>query len=80
MVAESDEAHRTAITFHRKRRATSFLKSDLENIPGIGPVKRKKLLRHFGSVKKIRKASKKDLQQVLGLSGKNIDAIIVGLR
>lgn len=71
-----DEAHRFAITFHRQRRNKQTLTSALDEIPGIGPVKRKVLLRHFGSVSKIKQASKEELQQVKGLSQANIASLL----
>ena len=52
-----DEAHRFAITAHRKRRSKMGLASQLDIIPGIGPTRRKTLLKHFGSIDKIREAS-----------------------
>lgn len=70
-----DEAHRSAITFHRKRRSKKLIKSVLDDIPGIGAAKRKKLLRHFGSVKKIREATKEELLKVKGLSERDAKAI-----
>ena len=63
-----DEAHRFAITFHRQRRNKQTLKSAIEEIPGIGPVKRKALLRHFGSVKKLLAASVEEVKQVKGIT------------
>lgn len=71
-----DEAHRTAITFHRKTRLKKTLKSGLEDIPGIGPVKRKLLLKHFGSLKKILAATEEDLKAVPGLTQANIQALL----
>lgn len=71
-----DEAHRFAITFHRQRRSKSTLQSALTNIPGIGPAKKKALLRHFGSLQKIKQASREELEQVKGLSKVNIEAIL----
>ncbi|PLX94373.1 MAG: excinuclease ABC subunit C, partial [Desulfuromonas sp.] len=62
-----DEAHRFAITYHRKLRSKASLRSSLEDIPGIGPARRKALLKHFGSLKRIREASLETLQQVQGL-------------
>ena len=62
-----DEAHRFAITFHRQRRSKAMTTSALDGIPGLGEAKRKALLRHFGSVKKIRAASVEDLQAVSGI-------------
>jgi excinuclease ABC subunit C len=70
-----DEAHRVAITFHRKRRNKATLTSSLDAIPGIGPVKRKALLRHFGSVKKLLEATPDDLHKLTLLSPANIQAI-----
>jgi excinuclease ABC subunit C len=63
-----DEAHRFAITYHRKRRRKRGLASQIDAIPGIGPVKRKALLKHFGSLDKIQKASEAALREVPGIS------------
>ena len=62
-----DEAHRFAITFHRQRRSKAMTSSALDGIPGLGQARRKALLRHFGSVKKMRAASPEELQQVSGI-------------
>jgi excinuclease ABC subunit C len=62
-----DEAHRFAITHHRQLRNKATLRSSLEDIPGIGPGRRKQLLRHFGSLKKVREASLNELKQAPGL-------------
>lgn len=70
-----DEAHRFAITFHRKQRGKKVLASAMDNIPGIGPVKRKLLLKHFGSVKQLKEASLEELQKVKGLSQANIESL-----
>jgi excinuclease ABC subunit C len=56
-----DEAHRFAITAHRKRRTKLGLASQLDAIPGIGPARRNALLQHFGSIDAIRKATEKEL-------------------
>ncbi|WP_347549368.1 excinuclease ABC subunit UvrC [Pseudalkalibacillus hwajinpoensis] len=58
-----DEVHRFAITFHRQLRGKSMLKSSLDDIPGIGEKRKKKLLNHFGSIKKMKEASVNDLQE-----------------
>ncbi len=71
-----DEAHRTAITFHRKRRSKETLKSPLDNVPGIGPKKRKALLKHFGSAKKVFEASREELEEVPGLSKRDIATLL----
>ena len=56
-----DEAHRFAITFHRQRRSKAMTTSVLDGIPGLGEVRRKALLRQFGSVKRLRTASVGDV-------------------
>jgi excinuclease ABC subunit C len=63
-----DEAHRFAVTYHRTRRRKRGLASQIDAIPGIGPVKRKALLKHFGSLNKIQKASMEALMEVPGIS------------
>jgi excinuclease ABC subunit C len=60
-----DEAHRFAITYHRKERGR--IRSQLDSIPGLGPVKRKRLLRRFGSVAGVRAASVEELAGVPGI-------------
>jgi excinuclease ABC subunit C len=62
-----DEAHRFAITFHRQRRKKSDFKSALDELPGIGPQRKKTLLKAFGSLKRIREASVEELAQVEGI-------------
>jgi len=63
-----DEAHRFAITYHRQRRTKRGLASQIDEIPGIGPVKRRALLKHFGSLDAIQKADVKALMAVPGIS------------
>lgn len=63
-----DEAHRFGITAHRKRRSKQGLASQLDSIPGVGPERRKALLKHFGDVDKIRDASPEELMQVKGIT------------
>jgi len=63
-----DEAHRFAITYHRKTRQKSAVASILDDVPGIGPKKKKALMRHFGSVAKMRDASVEELSQVEGMN------------
>jgi excinuclease ABC subunit C len=65
-----DEAHRFVITFHRARRAKQLTASVLDEIEGIGPIRKKQLLQHFGSVHAIMDADLKSLKHVPGL-GKN---------
>lgn len=63
-----DEAHRFAITYHRKRRAKATLRTPLTDIPGIGPTRAKKLLTNFGSLAKIRGASVASIAAVQGFN------------
>ena len=63
-----DTVHDTAITYHRKLRDKSITKSKLDDILGIGEVKKKELLKHFGSVKKIQEATIEELMQVKGIN------------
>jgi excinuclease ABC subunit C len=61
-----DEAHRFAVGFHRKARAARTLRSELDDIPGVGPAKRRKLLSRFGSLRGVRGASVADLATAVG--------------
>jgi excinuclease ABC subunit C len=70
-----DEAHRFAITFQRLRRKKKSLGSALDHIPGIGPVKRKRLLLHFGSLKRILEASVEELLKIKGISQKDVETL-----
>lgn len=63
-----DETHRFAITFHRQKRGRASLRSALDELPGIGPKRKKALLQHFGSPKRIRQASVDELAVVEGIS------------
>ena len=58
-----DEAHRFALTHHRQRRGKASIRSQLDSVPGIGPVRRRALLRHFGSLDRIRAATLAELLQ-----------------
>jgi len=70
-----DEAHRFAITYHRQLRAKERLSSPLDTIPGVGPSRRKALLRYFGSLKRIRSATLEELLQVSGITQTTAAAI-----
>ncbi len=70
-----DEAHRFAITAHRKRRTKLGLASQLDAIPGIGPARRKALLQHFGSIEAIRNASPDELASVPKMNRSLADAV-----
>ncbi len=62
-----DEAHRFAITGHRRRRAKRFNESILETVPGLGPAKRRALLQHFGGLQGVLKAGRMDLERAPGI-------------
>jgi len=63
-----DEAHRFAITAHREKRGKTAVASELDAVPGIGPTRRKALLKHFGSLEAIRQASIEELAAVPGMT------------
>ena len=71
-----DEAHRFAITYHRSKRAKAMTSSVLDDIAGLGESKRTALLRHFGSVKKVRAATAEEICEVKGI-GPSLAAKIV---
>ena len=63
-----DEAHRFAITFHRQRRAKQSVRSTLDMVPGVGPKRKKMLMRRFGSVSGVREASLEDIAATPGMT------------
>jgi excinuclease ABC subunit C len=63
-----DEAHRFAIRYNRKLRSRRTIRSDLADIPGIGPLRQRELLRRFGSVKGVREATREEISRVPGFS------------
>ena len=70
-----DEAHRFAITFHRQRRSKNSIKSVLDVVPGIGPKRKRMLLRRFGSVKGIRDAQLEEIAAVPGMTMRAAQAL-----
>ncbi|KDA41772.1 excinuclease ABC subunit UvrC [Frankia sp. B2] len=74
-----DEAHRFAIAYHRQKRSTAMVASALDEVPGLGDTRRKALLRHFGSVAKIRAASAEQIAQVSGIGPRTAAAIVTAL-
>jgi excinuclease ABC subunit C len=70
-----DEAHRFAITHHRSRRSKSMVESLLDQVPGLGEVRRKALMTHFGSLKKLRAATVEEIASVPGFGTKTALAI-----
>ena len=75
-----DEAHRFSISHHRKRRKKRTLQSELDGIPGVGPVLRTRLLRHFGSVGKVRAAPSSEICAVPGVGVALSETIAAALR
>ncbi len=70
-----DEAHRFAITYHRKLREKRAMHSELDDIPGVGDARKRALLRHFGSLEKIKQATMEDISRVKGMSKKAAEGI-----
>src|SRR5205085_3579160 len=70
-----DEAHRFAITYHRAARGKGALKSSLDEVPGVGPKRRRALLQRFGSVDAIRKAVVEDIASVPGMTQRTAAAL-----
>jgi len=70
-----DEAHRFALAYHKKLRKGQYYKSPLDKIAGIGQVKKRNLLKHFGDIQKIRKASLDELGKVKSITSKDTKII-----
>lgn len=75
-----DEAHRFAITYHRQQRSKRMRASVLDSIPGLGPTRRTDLVKHFGSVKKLKEASEEQIAEVKGIGPKMASTIFEHLR
>src|SRR5262249_23566682 len=69
-----DEAHRFAVTFHRRARTLRDLRSEIDHVPGIGSRRRRMLLTTFGSVAGVRRATREELAAVVG--GKAADRVL----
>jgi excinuclease ABC subunit C len=74
-----DEAHRFAITYHRKKRSAALTVSELDAIPGLGPARRATLLRHFGSVRRISGATVTEIAELPGIGPRIAEAILAAL-
>ncbi|MEV0221286.1 excinuclease ABC subunit UvrC [Streptomyces sp. NPDC050704] len=74
-----DEAHRFAITYQRAKRARRFKASPLDDVPGLGEARKQTLIKHFGSVKKLRSATIDQICEVPGIGRKTAEAIAVAL-
>jgi excinuclease ABC subunit C len=75
-----DEVHRFAISFHRKLRDKRLMESPLEKIPGIGKKRRLELLRHFGSIENIRKATVDEIAKIKGFNKKVAEKVVEGIK
>ncbi|HET6681800.1 MAG TPA: helix-hairpin-helix domain-containing protein, partial [Gemmatimonadaceae bacterium] len=75
-----DEAHRFAITYNRKRRSLRTLTSELLRVPGIGPTRRRALLRAFGSVEGVRSATAEQIGALPGFSMARAEQLLAALR
>jgi len=75
-----DEAHRFAVTFHRQRRDAAARESVFDQIAGVGPARRRALLRHFGSAERVLNATEEELEGVPGLPAKTARSIYSQLR
>ena len=74
-----DEAHRFAITHHRSRRSKSMVESLLDDVPGLGEVRRKSLLKRFGSLRRLRAATVEQIADVPGIGLRTAEAIVAAL-
>jgi excinuclease ABC subunit C len=74
-----DEAHRFAITYHRQKRSKRMTESALDGIPGLGEARRRAVLRHFGSLRKLRSATADEIAEVPGVGRRTAEAIVVAL-
>ncbi len=74
-----DEAHRFAITFHRQRRSKRMTASALDGVPGLGETRRKALLRQFGSLKRLGKATPEEITEVPGIGRRTAEAVLAAL-
>ena len=74
-----DEAHRFAITYHRRVRAKAGMRSALDAIPGVGPKRKKALLRKFGSLKAVREAAVEEIAATPGFTRSLAEKVLGGL-
>ena len=74
-----DEAHRFAIAYHRQKRSKTMTASALDGIAGLGETRRKALLRHFGSLKRLKAASVEEVLEVPGVGRRTAEAVLAAL-
>lgn len=74
-----DEAHRFAINFHRQKRSKAMTVSELDNVPGLGPARRAALLKHFGSLQRLREATPGQIAEIPGIGHRTAEQILAAL-
>ena len=74
-----DEAHRFAIAYHRQKRSKTMTASALDGIAGLGDTRRKALLRHFGSLKRLRAATVEEVMEVPGIGRRTAEVVLAAL-
>ncbi|WP_433258964.1 excinuclease ABC subunit UvrC [Streptosporangium sp. CA-135522] len=75
-----DEAHRFAITYHRSKRSKSVKESALDEVPGLGPARKQALIKHFGSVKRLREATAAQICEIPGIGPATAETIVSALK
>jgi excinuclease ABC subunit C len=75
-----DEAHRFAITYHRKKRSAALTTSELDAVPGLGPARKAALLKHFGSVRRIARASVAEIADLPGFGPRIAETVAAALQ
>ena len=74
-----DEAHRFAIAYHRQKRSKAMTSSALDGIAGLGETRRKALLRHFGSLKRLKAATVEEVMEVPGIGRRTAEAVLASV-
>jgi len=74
-----DEAHRFAIAYHRSKRSKAMTTSELDDVAGLGETRRKAVLRHFGSLKRLRAAGVEEVMEVPGIGRRTAEAVVAAL-
>ncbi|KDN17056.1 excinuclease ABC subunit C [Amycolatopsis rifamycinica] len=74
-----DEAHRFAIAYHREKRSKRLITSELDSVPGLGQARRTALIKHFGSVKKLKQARIEEIEAVPGFGRRTAEAVVAAL-
>src|SRR5262245_42171230 len=75
-----DEAHRSAIIYHRAKRTAAQRASELDAVPGLGPARKAALLKHFGSVRRLREATADQIAEVAGFGPRLAEKVTVALQ